>query len=233
MISKSRRERPSRSPPIIPAVERGRKKLRDDPPECRVDFDTVETRLRRSLRRSDEVVTKLFHLTQEEPPRAVNWMIGRANRHPHAMEACAVTAVMQLDGRKAAVFPDGFRQTCKTLQVMVAVDAHLSREGLTDCLDVGGTGLDEREAALGTSTEPFQLVFGCRAVGLALLRRQRRQHEAVPHTARPGRLKQEWRSAVVPPPHLALISDASLGGSGNLTPGQSRSRLRLEDARHR
>ena len=69
----------------------------------------------------------------------------------------------------------------EAVEMLVAEDAELSGEALTNGLDVRRAGHGEPEAALGAHRQPAVLVVRQGAIGMALLVGERRQHEPIRH----------------------------------------------------
>ena len=148
---------------------------------CAVRFDAVEAGALRALCGGDEIVAQLLDLGQRQGARAGLCIVGRTHRRADEVLRRAVAGVVQLGGSDRTLRLDVAGQAREALEVLVAENAQLTGKSLADRLDVGRARHREPEPARRAHGQPVEFLVGQAPVRMALLVRQRRQHETVLH----------------------------------------------------
>jgi hypothetical protein len=153
-----------------------------------VEFDAVEARFLGSNGGGDEVGDDLLDLAGRHLSGSnVTVDTGSDGGLADEFTWSPTTSVVELDDGEAAVGLDAARESRESGKVVVTEAPELTRESLSDALDVAGTGHGETEATFGPVGQPGILFVAERPIGIALLVGERGQHEAIGH----GRAMEE------------------------------------------
>ena len=153
-----------------------------------VKFDSVETGVTSAAGRGNEGTDHLVHFVVRHRTRTRFGIIRGAHRIGASdLARGPVAGVVQLHDRDTARHLDVAGESCEAGDVRIVVDAQLTGESDTDGLNRGGARHGQAETAEGAHREPAVLVVGEGAVRVALLVRQRSEHQPVRHRRSMGK----------------------------------------------
>ena len=147
-----------------------------------VQLNTVITSCLCPHRSGNEIVSELLNLFCGETTSPGFWVVGGAYRsHVVKRFRYPITTMVELHDCKAPGRPNLVCHGCKRRDVIIPANPQLSRKRSTNLLHVCSCGHRHSESTVCSHRQPLVFVRAQRAVIVALLIRQRGEHEAIWH----------------------------------------------------